>query len=243
MPGREAFLHRVRQENPEILTVRTPKNLGYFGSANFGFEHYCRAHPELPRWVVVSNVDLQFLDNDFFANLQDLEGDRDVGVVAPRIWSKRWNSDINPKIVHRPARRRMLFYRCIFASYFLQNSYELLSAARKTVRHGLRTLPQPAARLSLDQDGPRPIYAPHGSCMVFHGRFFLRGGTLKYGSFLFGEEIFVAETARKLGLSVVYFPKSWVMDDEHASTGIIRSRRIARYMSESTTYLVERYWQ
>jgi hypothetical protein len=46
----------------------------------------------------------------------------------------------------------------------------------------------------------------------------------------------------RLGLSVSHCSWLWVLDTEHASTGIIRSRKIAGYMKDATNYLVEHYF-
>jgi hypothetical protein len=78
--------------------------------------------------------------------------------------------------------------------------------------------------------------------MIFSRRYFRAGGNFEYSVFLFGEEIFVAETAKGLGLAVRYCPWLGVLDNEHASTGIIRSRKVAGYMKDATNYLVEHYF-
>jgi GT2 family glycosyltransferase len=91
-------------------------------------------------------------------------------------------------------------------------------------------------------EGVRTIYAPQGSCLVFSRRYFEQGGSLEYPAFLFGEEIFVAETVLRLGLQVVYDPRLRVWHDEHASTGRLRSRKLARYVGQSAAYLADTFF-
>jgi hypothetical protein len=50
----------------------------------------------------------------------------------------------------------------------------------------------------------------------------------------------VAETTKGLGLAVSYCPWLRILDNEHASTGIIRSRKVAGYMKDATNYLQRR---
>jgi len=61
------------------------------------------------------------------------------------------------------------------------------------------------------------VYAVHGSFLVFSHLFFSRGGRIDEDMFLFGEEAFVAEECRRLGLPVTYDPGMRVDHNEHAS--------------------------
>jgi len=234
----DAFSRQIQEANPQIRCLEAPRNLGYFGGAQYGLKQYL-ASSEWPVWVIVCNVDIEFRDPQFFATLRQLEGFDSLGVVAPCIWSTRYKRDLNPKISRRPSKKRMYFYKIIFGNYFLQTVYEILSFVKNRLRAGVREKPT-------DDQGQQKasvaIYAAHGSCMIFSRRYFAAGGSLEYSAFLFGEEIFVAETAKRLGLAISHCPGLYVLDHEHASTGIIRSRTIARYMKDATNYLVEHYF-
>ena len=117
-----------------------------------------------------------------------------------------------------------------------QNAYMTISYVKK-ILGGKKTVDEIAA-------GERKaIYAAHGSCMVFSKNYFVQGGNLKHISFLFGEEIFVAETARSLKLQTVYEPRLRVSDAEHASTGFFYSRKVAAYMKQSTLDIIEHYYK
>ena len=89
----------------------------------------------------------------------------------------------------------------------------------------------------------RKIYAPHGSCLVFKNNYFTLGGTLGLPNFLFGEEIFVAETAVRLGLDVIYDPGMVIHDYEHASIGFFVTPVINKHYRESINAILERYYQ
>src|SRR5690606_22306175 len=75
-----------------------------------------------------------------------------------------------------------------------------------------------------------PIYAPHGSFVLFSRGYFENGGILDYPLPLYGEEIFVAETCRAIGADVVYVPEIEVQHDEHVSTRLLNSKRVSRSM-------------
>jgi GT2 family glycosyltransferase len=241
----EAFTRMIHAVNPDVQCLQAPANLGYFGGANFGLKQYLADFP-LPEWVIICNVDIEFRDPGFFVTLRQLEATGGIGVVGPRIWSATFQRDVNPKITQRPTRRRMFFYEVIFGNYYLQAAYEILSVAKYGLKRQIRSalahfLKRPAHNTT--SSGSTPIYAAHGSCMILNRRYFVSGGSIEYPVFLFGEEIFVAETARQLGLLVVHCPQLWVFDKEHASTGgALRSRRVAGYMNEATRYLAQKYF-
>src|SRR6266567_442626 len=240
----DGFSRQILEANPQIRCIEAPRNLGYFGGADHGLKQYL-ASSELPDWVIVCNVDIEFRDPQFFTALRELESVESLGVVAPCIWSARWKRDLNPKIAQRPTKGRMLFYKFILGNYYLQTIYELLSVFKNGLKASLRLV---LARFRGSQgerkqrDTMPPIYAPHGSCIIFSQRYFRNAGSLEYSMFLFGEEIFVAESARKLGLSVMYCSQLTVLDKENAYTGVIRTSKVARHLKDATDHVVQNYF-
>ena len=235
------FLDRIAEVNPEVRCIAAPKNLGYFGGANYGLNFYLE-NRSIPDWIIVCNVDIEFCDPNFFEHLHELKNVPNLGVIAPCIWSIRWQKDLNPKMVQRPAKKKMQFYKLIFDHYYVQNFYELLSFFKSGIRAWKARIFTSSTSEQPKPQADAPIYAPHGSCMIFHRRYLESGANLAYSVFLFGEEIFVAEACKDAGLMVMHCPVLSVLDKEHASTGIIRSRRVAGYMKDATNYLLENYF-
>ncbi len=97
---------------------------------------------------------------------------------------------------------------------------------------------RPAAAASTTEK----IYAPHGSFIALHRSYFEHGGTLDYGAFLFGEEIFIAETARKLGLTVLYEPAIAIEHTERSTAAGLWNRDASRYRKQASRYLVKNYF-
>src|SRR6266700_1865630 len=132
----DGFSRQILEANPQIRCIEAPRNLGYFGGADHGLKQYL-ASSELPDWVIVCNVDIEFRDPQFFTALRELESVESLGVVAPCIWSARWKRDLNPKIAQRPTKGRMLFYKFILGNYYLQTIYELLSVFKNGLKASL----------------------------------------------------------------------------------------------------------
>lgn len=244
---------RVKAEYEEAQLYWPTQNLGYFGGANFGLARYLE-HSSMPDWVIVANVDIEFSD-DFFGSLSKLNPGS-IGVAAPSIWSERYQSDRNPYMVCRPESRTMHSYKYIYRFRLSANFNIILGLLKSRLRANVQqVLPGAWARWLLPRaygakhcsdtvsnGEDRCIYAPHGSCMVLSRLYFLSGGTLAYPCFLYGEELFIAETARRLELKVVYIPNMKIHHSAHASTGLMKSRRVTQYLHQSAVYIADEYF-
>jgi GT2 family glycosyltransferase len=223
-----------------LTIVRSEENLGYFGGARRGLSLYLRDHP-LPDWVIVSNVDLVIEDSQFFEKLAALSGGPRLGVVAPSIRSALTGRDQNPCMPTRPSAARMHVYKWMFRSWLVLNAYELATAAFHKLRSASRKRPGASAG-SGRHDSGGIIYAPHGSFLIFSSEYFRAGGNLDFPCFLFGEEVYLAETLRKLGLDVVYEPSLEVIHQEHKSTSLVKSHKLARAVASSAAYCADTYF-
>jgi GT2 family glycosyltransferase len=216
---------RAYADKPGLEVIRTPRNLGYFGAAAFGLERFLE-RSTAPEWVVVCNVDLTF-DAGFFSALGACVG---AGVIAPSILTLENGLDQNPYMLRRPL--RMAAYQLLYAFDGIYALYELAVARRERRRSRRPTL----------SPRPTPVYAPHGACVVFSRAYFQAGGTLRHPAFLFGEELFVAETARGLGLPVRYEPSLRTSHQHQLSTSALPLTRRTGLAREAVRVLRRRYF-
>jgi phenylacetate-CoA ligase len=226
-------------------TVLTPdRNLGYLGGASWALEQYLSRNP-LPQWVIVSNSDISFPDPQFFAKLRG--GDRPpAAVVAPdtvsieRTLLPESPKHQNPFMLTRPSALRIRVLRFIARRYPIYLAYSLASRVRYLAIRALSSL------LSWRRDGGlssgSTIYAPFGGCFIFNESYFLAGGTLRHGAFLFGEELFVAETARNLKLKIIYDPSLVIAHDDHGATRLLPSRRLAMHTLQAIDYIFNTFF-
>jgi GT2 family glycosyltransferase len=223
-----------------ITYIKSEKNLGYFQGARSGLTFYLKDNPVLPQWIIVCNVDIIFETPEFMNRLDSLENIPDLGVIAPAIISNKWKTDYNPFRMSRIPLKKLFFYRFIYSNILFHNGYILfhyLKRIMKLMWHKIRV------NRKSDLKPPVKIYAPHGSCIIFHKNYFERGGTLDHVSFLFGEEIFIGETARKLDLNVLYVPDIVVLHYEHSSIGNFISKRINKLYQQSIADMIKYYDQ
>jgi GT2 family glycosyltransferase len=232
-PASQAVPASVRTR-PHTRVLDPGRNSGYFGAASFALTDHLETNP-LPEWLMVSNPDIRFTDTRVIQRLCDIHRGREPAVLAPSIRSAITGIDQNPHMLTRPSAARMRLYRWIFSAYPTSVAYQMLSGLKGRLLMDRRSEKKTSTL-------PEAIYAPHGSFIAFHKSYFERGGSLNYGAFLFGEEIFVAETARRLGLTVLYEPRLRLVHQEHTSTGGVWNRAAAHYRKESSRFLVDSYF-
>ncbi|NES15483.1 MULTISPECIES: glycosyltransferase family 2 protein [Micromonospora] len=207
---------------PQVKIVRAPRNLGYFGAA-----HWLTTHEDTvpATWTVVSNMDIRLATPTFVTDLLNLDGG--APVVAPSVTAMPSGRAQNPYLVSRPDQLAMWRRRAMFANPIIGQAVVLAGAAKYHLRNRF-TESSRAQR--------QAIYAPHGSIIPIHRRFFLAGGTLAHPVFLFAEEINIGEQCHRRGLAVRYEPSLKVIHQEHQSTHLLRSWRVLRAQGEAARY-------
>lgn len=202
------------------------ENLGYLGCALRMMNEVGWGEVSASDYVAVSNVDLT-LEPDFFASLCALSV-KGVGWLAPDIFTPRLQEHDNPYMLNRPTRRSFLKWCLMYAHpliYWLTERIYLF-------RRSHRSLPAQ----------PVDIYAGHGSFMLFSGSFFARHPRLRFPSFMYGEEIFMAELIRQDGLRVRYEPSLRIENVGRVSTGLHGLGWLCRETRRSLRVLERRFW-
>ena len=229
-------LHCQSTENVWLHNCTT--NRGYFGGAKQGLQWFQEARGDLPPWIIVCNNDIRFEQTDFLERLRQLDASK-VGVIAPRILSCRTGLNQNPFMVRRPGRWRVSELRFWLKNYYLAFLHEKLSQWKRTGMHLRKRFSE--RKLGGPGSLSGAIYAPHGSFLIFSNEFFKRGGFLDDGSFLYHEEISVAEICRSIGLPIMYHSELCVLHDEHSTTGPRFNRTIYKQQKQSFEYLSANY--
>lgn len=219
--------------NVELLP--SSRNRGYFGAARWALDKYLEHHC-LPGWVAVCNNDIEFDDSLFLVKLFERDA-ASAGVIAPSIISGLTGHDANPSIRTRPSAFRMLRYRLWLTNYYAMWFKQWLSPSVRSIRK--RHLM--SRRTSTNAQRGQPIYAPHGSFVIFSRQFFDAGGFIDDGCFMYAEEFSIAEMSIRLGVPVIHEPTLRVRHKEGQSTGRMLSRDIYLHQAEGFRYALARY--
>lgn len=215
----------IKNTNCALEVIKTYSNLGYFGGITYAIKHSKISLKEYD-YIILSNVDL-IVSEDFFTVLSDNKYRKNVGCIAPSIYSLDTHNDRNPKMTARPSKRRLIVLRFMYQFPILFTTY-VKYFRRKRV-----------SDISLT---PRVIYAPHGSFMVFTSAAadFLQNMT--FGAFMFCEEIFIGENMNRLQLQVLYDPTLKVIDSDHESTKRVKKNTIYKWNVDALSFILNEYY-
>ena len=249
--------HFPLSTNLSLLTTHYP-NPGYLPAAlkTIYSEDYASYD-----YIIISNVDVT-LDETFFTTLRDLKADADTVWIAPFIWSPSEQRDVNPKIQERYTKKRLRLLRLFFRFPLVWYSYS--KTVYRLRKQGTSPAPSEVEITSPDpseggeclagsdpgrpsspsgRSGGVPIYAGHGSFMIFRPEIFQQEPKLDYPVFLFCEEIYMAEMARRIGKKVAHCPAVKVWDKEHASTGLMGLWRYCKYNHDALSYIIRTFYE
>ncbi len=202
------------------------ENYGFYGGAYRALENYLASAP-LPEWVVVSNTDLAIRDVEFFSKLATIDS-LGNSIIAPRIVSVASGEDLNPYMPLRLSQARAAFIRTVFRYYPVSIAYQFLHHLKELLRN---------SRAADNERSQRSIYAAHGSAIVLGKKFFEQGCDINHPCFLYGEEVYIAEQCRRKEITIHYEPALEIYHKEHATTGWLKSRAMARYQARAAEWV------
>lgn len=217
----KALLDGLAENHSNIVVCHSPRNLGYFGGLNYGLPYALAMDPE---WIVFCNADVIFMQPDFIEQLSQLDVDKGVLALAPAIITRKGRNQ-NPFFLRHPARIRWLLYDLFFSHYAMFRLMLLVSDIKNSIRGGRGWKP------SQLPDTPINIYAPHGACFILNKRYFDIYPKLDDTLMLYGEEIILAETVRRVGGRILYVPTLKVLHNE--------SGNIARHLGRASYHAFE----
>ncbi len=226
------FASRLAALHADAELVPTRRNLGYFGVLPLAQERSVRQHFD---YVVFANADL-IADLDFFRALSSCQ--EAAAVLAPSILvtTAAGERDQNPAYEARLSRKRLRFLRTVYGNTWLFAGYRALWRARDR----MRSRPGAAGNKQVGPATRRKIYAAHGAMFIFADVKFLQSLT-GFKPFLFGEEIFVAEEARRAGLDTLYVPEVRARHSRSKSMSSVPQESQRKYLFEALTFLLDRY--
>lgn len=218
-----------------VHLIEAGKNSGYFGAAAISLNYLCAdLKMELPSLFILSNTDITIETPDFFNQLKSKYENSTAGMIGPRIVSTKHGHEQNPYYVNRITKsklKRIVFLCSVYPFYVcyqkLSNFKAKVKGATKTEVHEINN-----------------VYAIHGSMLVFTKALLQKASTFfKDAPFLFGEEIYAAEVCRLHNLPVVFDSTLLVYHDEHATTGLFKSKKSLKYMQQSLSEILDKFFK
>lgn len=216
-------------------TVYQPgDNLGYLRGCSYAINQWVEERGQYPDWLGVTNTDIEFGD-EYFDRLISILPPEGVCCIAPDILLQNGLRQ-NPHMRKRPSRLEMYAYTLIYRSPFVTAVLDRLYYIFTSLKSWLKSNDQTASLLF------EIIYAPHGSCVMFHRTFFERGGGINFKGFMYGEEIYIGEEARRRNLKIAWAPGLKVLHYKKATTGKVLHAEKVRWRLEISKILWDDYF-
>lgn len=215
----------------DLVYLDTKDNLGYLNAAQYAYQYILSNSIEF-EWLAVSNVDIELISSKTYEILCEYQN---AAIVAPEIFSKELQIDKNPYRLERGKKLNLFIKKIAFSNILFYSLYNTVALCRNKI-------------IYKNLDGKRKceegstIYLPYGACFYINQLFFTQGGTINYPLFLFGEELFLAEQCRELGLPIKYVPRIKYINYEHLSTSKLKSSFIAKCDYNAIAYILDRYY-
>lgn len=221
--GPESPLQARLSQWPRVWVVAAPDNPGYFPGADRGLKHYLRLH-DWPDWIVICNTDVEFPERDLFVRLRGYHDREPPAIVAPSVVRVTTGADHNPFARSRPGLLRRAILYSLFTFRYVAYMWFRVASWREQ-------MPSQSHKEVLNE--PEAIFAPHGSFLILHRKYFDYGGDLLVGTGLYYEEYYVGEVARILGLQVIYDPRLCVLHRPHTSTSGLNRLQMFKAMKRA----------
>lgn len=199
------------------------ENLGYLGGALLIYNKFAQDYD----YVSISNVDLE-LAPDFFEQLLHIDT-KGLGWIAPDIYTDKIDRHENPYMLSRPTKRNFFIWNIIYSSIWIYRLYHQLYVIKS---HKKKAFLQAC-----------DIYAGHGSFMLFTKALVQNNPELHYPTFMYGEEIYMAEMVRAAQLKARYCPTLRIANTGNISTGLINQKQKSKWSKESLRAIYNRFFR
>ena len=152
-------------------------------------------------------------------------------IIGPDIINSK-GIQLNPFMINSLGFFKNLYWMLFFLSYPTSRLILMLKRAFNLFR---------IKSSSIDNFSTKHVYAVHGSAILFSSHFFNSGGWLDDKFEMYGEELSVAEVAKKNGLAITYCPLMKLQHNEHSTTKHANQRLLFKKARKSYRYIKSFY--
>ncbi len=233
--NQEKILFSLKNKYSKIVILNPGENLGYWKGFDYALS-FLKKKNKVYNYYILSNFDVKIPDVSFFSHLLrafSLRGP-EIGVIAPRIMIEGLNVDLNPLAMFEIKDTKLKIFRFFLRYEKLYNLYSTLHNYKNNIRSFF-------SKGKKGESREQYIYAPHGSFMIFTKAWIEKymSSTLNYKSFLYYEELFVAEISKYLNLKILYYPKLLVLHKRHLTTRNLENKLLRSYLLESLDFILD----
>ena len=219
-----AFFETHRELSKQIkIKIFKNENTGYLKGLSTGARQVPSCNTE---FVFLCNPDLEFQKCDWLGILSCYQASRVL--LAPQVITPAGKNQ-NPNRVKSFSKFEVFVNDISTINY---GTYKLITNIRKILKKiyvRVRTISK--------QTGKQEIWLPHGSCIIVDFNTLKDSNFFNENIFLWGEEVIIAEKARRHGATVLFEPSLKVFHNEHSATSnIIAKSKFEIWKESYATY-------
>lgn len=204
------------QTNIKILYLSM--NYGFSKGFNKGIDYL---RQEGYSYIICSNNDVVFKTHGIIESLVNTQRKYGAAVVAPKVINLN-NVNQNPYYIKRPGpmtARLILLNKSIpsiILKKFLPYSIKAMLFDKILTKNDYSS-----SNHNTSPDEPTQVYALNGSFLLFGPPFFANFNGFDEYTFLYGEELILAEMLYSLSLPQYYDPKVWILHKEDKTSNLV----------------------
>tara|TARA_B110000014_G_scaffold244246_1_gene215266 strand:+ start:2352 stop:3179 length:828 start_codon:yes stop_codon:yes gene_type:complete len=208
------------------------KNLYYWPAVKKIISSLNPRQETFPDWILICNNDISIKDRLFFRKLKKLKKNK-YPIIGPEIIDSN-GLRLNPFMYEPLSSMAHLYWKLYFFSYptsiFLLKFKEIFKIFFPNLKSKKNNL-------------SGVVYSVHGAAILFSSHFFESGGWLDDNFNFYGEELTVAEIAKKLSIPINYVPSLVINHNEHTNTKKINRRKLFKMARDSYNYINLTYFK
>ncbi len=222
------FCEDLKKINLKIHLYKPGRNLGYLNGLIYGYNQYAIRH-QPPEWIVMSNSDISFSNNDFFIDFYKDKYNANIWLVGPSVYSPENKSYDNPQYKNRHTlkslEKRIFIFKRPNLAYYYQKIASIKAKLKKRKK-----------------EESQYSYSLHGCFFFINKNFMEILKDKKYGPLMYSEEAYLAELIRLNNKKCYYNSKIELIHTGSTVTGKLEIHMKSKYFQESLEYIKQKFY-
>lgn len=192
-------------------------NIGYMGGFQLALKKFHKTYEK----IIFSNSDIEIKEPGNLFKISELKK-----IQVPLIKTLD-GIDQNPHFIQRPKKSYFLIRYFFSKNLIFWNFWNLIVNLKRKIFSNKKNISK--------------IYSGHGSFIIFNNIDFTEFINMKF-NFLYGEEIHIAEYARKLGIAMELDSSIKITHNEHSTTRKLNTKRKMKFFHQSYQQILKFYY-
>lgn len=205
--------------------IKLKENLGYLNNCLYGVNN---SKYQDTKWIMITNTDIQFIENDFFDKFLSTNLNDDVWSIGTKIINRNDDRQTNPLMIDKPNKKIMTIKKIVFCNHLLYLVYNLYYY----IRNRFKSKNNKNNKTSY-------VYAVHGSSFLLNKECIKELSSISKNIFMYGEEELIAAFIYKHNKKTLYIDELHINHNSGTVTSNLSNNTKFEYYKKSYKYLYD----